>query len=589
MTLSARRWLVHVLGLVLPLELAVGTGLSTARAADAPLPPARQWIPERSVIVAEVSQPRAVLDLVMGKEAVDLITSQPAYKAWAESDGFQKFEQVLGFLEMQLGTEWKPALYKLVEGGITAAVPPGGGVVLIVDSGDEGLLTRLHEILVQGQRDEAEKAGQPERVKSRTVQGVTVWTFNGKESHAIIGKRLVYASEGGALNAVLERREHPDRPHVAGTSRYQAARAAAGGDAVATAYADMAALRQLPKLSKTLAQGDNPLGELLFAGTRETLKNSSWLSLGLSIKGTTLSLRAVADGKPGATAAFMVPSGSTGALPGLTVPRQIAGASLYRDLHAFYAAKDQLFPERTSGLIFFENMMGIFFSGRDLTEEVLGVARPEVQLVAAAQAYDKATGTPRVQIPAFALVIRTKNAEEFARVAEEAWQKAIGLTAVTRGQQAEPGLIIDREDYHGVRFSFATNARGKNDDREHPPARFNYSPSLARVKDCFVLSSTLGLTRDLIDALNKTADAKPLAGVHTLASIDGVQLARVLAANRETLINQNMVEKGHDHPRAEMEVDVISTLARLVGQATLTGSTHGGRETVEVGIKLNLP
>ena len=30
-----------------------------------------------------------------------------------------------------------------------------------------------------------------------------------------------------------------------------------------------------------------------------------------------------------------------------------------------------LFPERTSGLIFFENMMGIFFTGRDLTSEVL--------------------------------------------------------------------------------------------------------------------------------------------------------------------------------------------------------------------------
>ena len=40
-------------------------------------------------------------------------------------------------------------------------------------------------------------------------------------------------------------------------------------------------------------------------------------------------------------------------------------------MHKFYAAKDTLFPDRTSGLIFFENMMGIFFSGRDLTDEVL--------------------------------------------------------------------------------------------------------------------------------------------------------------------------------------------------------------------------
>ena len=179
-------------------------------------------------------------------------------------------------------------------------------------------------------------------------------------------------------------------------------------------------------------------------------------------------------------------------MPNLAVPRQIAGLSVYRDLHAFYAAKDQLFPERTSGLIFFENMMGIFFSGRDLTEEVFAETCPEVRLVVAAQAYDKAMGTPRVQIPAFALVVRTRHPEEFARVAEEAWQKAVGLTTVTRGQQAEPGLIIDRETYQGIRFSVATNAAGKNDDKAHLPSRFNYSPSLARVGDCFVLASTGG-------------------------------------------------------------------------------------------------
>ena len=190
-----------------------------------------------------------------------------------------------------------------------------------------------------------------------------------------------------------------------------------------------------------------------------------------------LLLSAAADGKPGATSAFMSPAEGTGALPNLTVPRQIAGLSVYRDLHAFYAAKDQLFPERTSGLIFFENMMGIFFSGRDLTEEVFAETCPEVRLVVAAQAYDKAVGTPRVQIPAFALVVRTRHPDEFARVAEEAWQKAVGLTTVTRGQQAEPGLIIDRETYQGIRFSVATNAPGKNDDKAHLPSRFNYSPS----------------------------------------------------------------------------------------------------------------
>ena len=75
--------------------------------------------------------------------------------------------------------------------------------------------------------------------------------------------------------------------------------------------------------------------------------------------------------------------------PGRTspCPGGIAAVSLYRDLHGFYAAKDTLFPERTSGLIFFENMMGIFFTGRDLTDEVLAETEPEIRLVVAEPQY----------------------------------------------------------------------------------------------------------------------------------------------------------------------------------------------------------
>ena len=585
--------MAHVLrpGLVLGLALWSWSWPSWAAAGDEPLPPARQWVPENAVLVVEVSHPRAVLDLALGPKVTDLVTSQPAYEAWAESVGFRNFVQVVRVLQVQLGTDWKPGLYKLLEGGVTSAIMPGGGSLLIVDSGDQALLGRLHEVFIQGTRDDAAKHGRPDRVTSRQVRGVTVWTLDGKEAHAILGKRLVLASTAETLEAALDRREHPGRPSLEASVRYKAALQAAGSQGVATAYADLTALKNNPKVAEALAPSGNPMSVLLFGGMTETLRNSSWLSLSLRIDGKSLSLLGLADGKPGATSKFMVPAEGAGALPNLAVPRQIAGLSVYRDLHAFYAAKDQLFPERTSGLIFFENMMGIFFSGRDLTEEVFAETRPEIRFVVAAQAYDKTVGTPRVQIPAFAMVVQTRHAEEFARVAEEAWQKAVGLTTVTRGQQAEPGLIIDRETYQGIRFSVATNATGKNDDKAHLPSRFNFSPSLARVGDCFVLASSGGLTRDLIDALIKTskAPAKPLAGTHTLASIDGVQLATVVGANRETLVAQNMVQQGHARLQAEHVVNARTAIARFLGRATLTGGVRDGLARIELVITLNLP
>lgn len=542
--------MAKVLRTGLVLGLVLSSWSSWAAAGDELLPPARRWVPENAVLVVGVSQTQAVLDLALGPKMMDLVTSQPAYKSLAQSAGYRTFVQVIRALEVQVGIDWKPALHKLLEGGVTMAVLPGGESLLIVDSGDPLLLSRLHEVIIRGTRDDAAKQGRPDRVASRQARGVTVWTLDGKSAHLILGKRLVLASTAEALNAALDCREHPDRPSFERSGHYKAALQAVGEHAVATAYANLTALKHHPKVVEALAPSGNPLGVLLLGGMTETLRGSSWLSLSLGIDGKSVSLRAAADGKPGATSSFMFPAPGAGAMPNLVVPRQIAGLSLYRDLHAFYAAKDQLFPERTSGLIFFENMMGIFFSGRDLTEDVFAELRPEVRLVVAAQAYDHAVGTPRVQIPAFAMVVQTRHAEEFARVAEEAWQKAVGLTTVTRGQQAEPGLIIDRETYQGIRFSVATNATGKNDDQAHLASRFNYSPSLARVGDCFILASTGGLTRDLIDALLQVSEApaQPLQGTHTLASINGVQLAAVVTANRETLVTQDMVEKGRAVP-----------------------------------------
>ncbi|MHC4720993.1 MAG: hypothetical protein ACYSYT_11050, partial [Planctomycetota bacterium] len=122
---------------------------------------------------------------------------------------------------------------------------------------------------------------------------------------------------------------------------------------------------------------------LFFAGIIETVRDSNWLAMGLHIKDNTLVCQLSVDGKtvaPTSPVSFAVlGKSSDGILPNLSVPRRIAALSLYRDLHDFYAAKDDLFPERTSGLIFFENMMGIFFSGRDLTNEVLIETKPEIR------------------------------------------------------------------------------------------------------------------------------------------------------------------------------------------------------------------
>lgn len=559
------------------------------------LPPAVQWIPQDAVISFELSRPEALLDLLAGDKAIAAVKGLPLYRAQESNPKFREFLNLVKLVETSLDTDWRTGLAKLTGGGITFAVCPQDTVLLIVDAEDERMLQRFHEIFLGLARSEAEKQAQPGKVATTQYQDVAAWTFNGKEAHAIIGKRLILSNRPEGLKAALELRTRSEGASLASKPAYQAAKRQAGPDAAATVYADLGLLKQIPDVAALLTQQrQNPLGALAFAGMIEALRDSDWLSLGLDVQDTTLVVRASMDGKtvsPASPAAFALPKEpGEGVLPNLSVPRRIAAMTLYRDLHQFYAAKDELFPERTSGLIFFENMMGIFFSGRDLTNEVLAETRPELRFVVAEQEYDPAIGTPEVKLPAFAVVMRLRNPERFNEVVEEAWQKAVGLINFTRGQQAMPGLIIDRPIHGRTRFTLAYFSTAQVEDRMKLESRFNLRPSLAMPGDYLVLSSTDGLARDLIDALGnqKAGSIEPLATTHSLVEIDAGQLASVLQANRGVLVRGDMIKKGSSQQEAETGIDMLISLVRFIERVELRIGTCEGLTQARLETKLNL-
>lgn len=572
-------------------------GLQAAVGAE-PLPAASQWIPHNSVLTVELANPKALLDLALDPKVVDTVTALPPYKKAVDQPKFQEFLQVVRYLEMRLGADWKTGLHKLLGGGIHWAAAPGGASLLIVDAEDAKMLSQLHDIFMEFAKAEAAKQGQTARVSSADYRGVTGWTFGPGETHAILGNRLMLSNRADLLKTAIDLRADAAGKSLASSSAYKAAREAAGSDATASLYVNAAVLKAIPGVQKALSANTNPLGTLLFAGMAQSVREANWLGAKLRVDGQTASFQVTMDGRPAGSpgqAAFAKPAqASEGVLPHLVVPRQIVSLSLFRDIHAFYAAKDQLFGERTSGLIFFENMMGIFFSGRDLTEDILAQIQPQIRFVVAEQKYDPEIGTPRVQIPAFAAIFRLQKPKEYADVIEEAWQKAVGLISVTRGQKAQVGLLIDRLTHNDVRYSVAYFPRKGDEDKSDVGIQFNFRPSLVKLGDYLVLSSTDGLAKDLIDALKKetAAATKPLAGVHSLIDVDATRLASVLDANRQTLVRNNMTEKGNSKEKAETEIGLLIEIARRLGQARLTiggrqAGTQSAGEQATLEVKLN--
>ncbi len=586
------------LGVVLSLVISVLVP-PTRMMGQTPLPPA-QCIPQDAVICLQLSRPKALLDLLTDEEMTQAIKSLPLYRQQSSKPKFQEFLGVISYLETTLETDWRTGLARLTGGGVTLAICPEDTVVAIIDAEDESLLERLHETLMNIARSEARNQGRAETVVSKEYGGVTVWTFDGKEAHAIIGKRFIFANRSEGLKAVLDLQAQNGGQCLADSPAFQAARRTADPEAAATAFVNLKPLLSLPQIAGLLEQSQaNPLAALIFAGISESFRSSNWLALGLHVKegapDKTVTFRAVTDGRVAAStgsAGFAVPQkANEGVWPNLAVPRRIAALSLYRDLRSFYAAKDDLFPERTSGLIFFENMMGIFFTGRDLTNEVLAETQPEIRVVLAEQQYDPAIGTPQLKLPAFAVVLRLRRPEQFGAVVEEAWQKAVGLINFTRGQQALPGLIIDRPVHGDAKFTVAYFSTADVEDKTRLDMRFNFRPALAMPGEYLILSSTDDLARDLIEALGREKAGKvtPLAETHSALEIDGVQAASILRANREALVRGDMVKKGKTQEDAEAGIDLLITLVKFVDRARLSIGTDKGLTQVGLQMRLNVP
>jgi len=557
------------------------------------LPPPSRWLPRDTVVSLEITQPKEVVNLLVDSKLAEAVMNHPAYKQATAQPGFQQFRGVIQYLEGQLDTDWKSGLKKLTGRGVTAAITSKGVVVVMMDAEDGKLLTRLWDMISGFAKTEAANQGNPNRVKSAEYRDATCWEFGDGRAHAIVGSRYVSANNPEGLKAVLDVRAGSESGSLAALPAYQAARKATGEGATAAAFVNLAALKQHPAVQQAINKNTNPMAALLFAGLIDSVRQSNWLALALKVEDQSLTLETTIDskgaGKSELAAFARAEKPGEGILPNLAVPRMIAGMSFYRDLHGFYAAKDKLFPERTSGLILFENMMGIFFSGRDLTEEVLSQFRPEIRFVVAEQKYDAEVGIPQVQIPAFALILRVFHPEEAAELMEEAFQKAIGLVSFTSGQKGVPGLIVDRPTYADVRYTVAYSGRIRGEAKGPVGMRYNFRPALAKLGDYVVFSSTDGLACDLIDILKKEIATPPKAqpDTNSLVEVDAGQLSSLLAANRSALVRQNMTEKGTSQREAETHIGVLLAAVKLFGKATLTLGERDDKLQARLAVKLN--
>ena len=288
-----------------------------------------------------------------------------------------------------------------------------------------------------------------------------------------------------------------------------------------------------------------------------------------------------------------VPGPGKGTAPLIQPPGTIASLSLWRDWATIWEARADLFsPEVVQGFAQLDTIAGQFFGAQEFGPDVLGSFGPHWRLVVARQDDASLKLRPDVKLPAIAVIADLNDADGgFPQRLKAAYQTFVSLSNIDAAQKKAQPLELGSEEVLGVTLATSRYMapRGMSASDKAVDTRYNFSPASAQVGHYFILSSSVGLARDLIKQLKPIAAApnSPTQGEETLAvEADGVELAQLLELNRARLVTRNMLNQGETKQGAERQVELVLTLLRYLGHGRLTVHDDPAATHVEARFQL---
>jgi hypothetical protein len=555
--------------------------------------PAR-LIPNSAILYLEISQPEKVLDLATDQRLWEVLKRSEGVQKYLQSEDYRKLLQGVELFEARLGVTWEAGLRDVAGGRICVAFDPlAQAGMLIVQARHAERLKKLNETLLELAETDAKNNGRESPVKSREYNGVTAWSLNNNAFHTILGDMLVACNKQEGIKFAIDQYQGGGKNTLAQAPELSAARKAQAAEASQLAYGfvRLAPLRLLPNVSSKLdRKHENPPAELLLGGVLDALKEAPVLNLAWHEQGRELKFRASIPLDRAQISEkrrwFFADEAGQSAYAPLRVPGTIATITAYRNISGMWLARDELFDEATvANLSQADSQLGLFFAGRDFGSEVLGELTPRTQFIVVRQEFSDHQPIPAVKLPAFALVLEMKDPEKFATPLLVGYQSLVGITNIVGLQNGQPQLLMATEDYAGVTISKATYITPPDAAKDGAKINYNFSPSCARVGNRFVLASTTGLARKLIDELKKSP-ARELTPESIRLDIDLAEVAAALADNREAIVAQNMLAQGQSREQAAADLDLGLELLRTMRSAIWRLTDENGTLALEIAMGL---
>ena len=525
---------------------------------------AADHFPSTTAIYVHVEKPAELIDTIENHPVVKKVLALKQVQDLIASP--QVAMALLGraFVETQIGQTVQEALKENTEKGLWFGIDTeSDGVILVFQAREEDRLKKVAGILLKLVQQNAEGEGKDPPFKRVDYRDAVAAKFDDflvaryKNWFAItnkpkLGKAFVDNLIDGTDSPLSKQKWFKDA-------------SAKRGDADVWAAVDMNAIRKIADDGEAFSgRTDNPGVELVFGGVLDALKNSPVAFAELNVDEQIDVAVSAPFNADWATEAreFFFGKKLGGLAPKALAPNNlIANLTSHRDLGLWWLSKEELYAENViAELTQADSQLSTIFSGMNFGEDVLGALEPGVQIVVTENCYDE-DYIPDVKVPAFALVGRLKDAKRMQRKLKIAFQSVVGFVNINLGMTGQPQLDLETEKIGDTKVLAASYFY--EEGTEEGLLLFNFTPTIAFRDSDLILASNRDLAIELAEL---TANQKPEAAedVNTKLNIKGETLHRILEANSESLIAQNMLEEGNDRKAASQQIELLLTAAKFL-------------------------
>ena len=529
------------------------------------------------------------------------IQSDETVQALWKSEPLKELRGGIAVSELVLGAKIETLARDLTKFGAHLCINDQGEMVLLARTRSERWLKDYVQKIVTLARGDSNK-NKPGKVSETTYRGIRGYEVN-KLIVAQMDDWLLVANKPEIAKATVDQMLDKNKKSLDASPFYQRAKEFAerfdsnSEGSIATVYLDMDNIRKAKAGWAKKIFSNKPrefVAELLFGGLLATLDQSPMTIGRLALNESGATLEFLSPSQPewfAETREFYVGPNSKGvAERAWKIHQGLASLSTYRNLSKLWLRAGDLFDQKVNDqLAQADNTLTTLFSGRDFGTDILGALEPQLQIVSASQSFPNAL-KPSIRLPSFALIGKLKESESMQRDLKRIFQSFVGFLNVAGAMEGQPQLDLESEIVGDAKIYWAEYVVDKDRKYENGlPVQFNFSPSVAFLGDRVVVSSTSALARQLISEMaNPSSNHEPSLMsplLNTSMELDLAMIRDVLLDNRDQLITQNMLEKGHSKKEAQGEVDVLLGLMQLLGSASAQLSFD---ERVRLNIQVDL-